>query len=188
MNRISLTNHIGINCKLQSHHKFNEHKQVKLIVKNIKNGMNVALVSDAGTPGISDPGFLITRECLNNGIEIECLPGPTAFVPALLLSGFSTDRFVFEGFLPTKKGRKTRLSSLSQEKRTIIFYESPHKLIKTLNDFKSFFGSNRRISISRELTKIYEETLTGNIKEICQIFFSKKPKGEFVIVVEGKDK
>ena len=183
-----LTNHIGINCKLQSHHKFNEHKQVKLIVKNIKNGMNVALVSDAGTPGISDPGFLITRECLNNGIEIECLPGPTAFIPALLSSGFSTDRFIFEGFLPTKKGRKTRLSSLSQEKRTIIFYESPHKLIKTLNDFKSFFGSNRRISISRELTKIYEETLTGSIKEICQIFFSKKPKGEFVIVVEGKDK
>ena len=183
-----LTNHIGINCKLKSHHKFNEHKQVKFIVQNIKNGMNIALVSDAGTPGISDPGFLITRECLNNGVEIECLPGPTAFIPALLLSGFSTDRFVFEGFLPIKKGRKARLSTLSQEKRTIIFYESPHKLIKTLNDFKSFFGSNRRISISRELTKIYEETLTGSIKEICQIFFSKKPKGEFVIVVEGKDK
>ena len=150
--------------------------------------MNIALVSDAGTPGISDPGFLITRECLNNGVEIECLPGPTAFIPALLLSGFSTDRFVFEGFLPIKRGRKARLSSLSQEKRTIIFYESPHKLIKTLNDFKSFFGSNRRISISRELTKIYEETLTGSIKEICQIFFSKKLKGEFVIVVKGKDK
>ena len=183
-----LTNHIGINCKLKSHHKFNEHKQVKFIVQNIKNGMNIALVSDAGTPGISDPGFLITRECLNNSIEIECLPGPTAFIPALLLSGFSTDRFVFEGFLPIKKGRKARLSSLSQEKRTIVFYESPHKLIKTLNDFKSFFGFNRRISVSRELTKIYEETLTGSIKEICQIFFSKKPKGEFVIVVEGKDK
>ena len=183
-----LTNHIGINCKLKSHHKFNEHKQVKFIVQNIKNGMNIALVSDAGTPGISDPGFLITRECLNNGIEIECLPGPTAFIPALLLSGFSTDRFVFEGFLPIKRGRKARLSSLSQEKRTIIFYESPHKLIRTLDDFKSFFGSNRRISVSRELTKIYEETLTGSIKEICQIFFSKKPKGEFVIVVEGKDK
>lgn len=183
-----LTNHIGINCKLKSHHKFNEHKQVKFIVQNIKNGMNIALVSDAGTPGISDPGFLITRECLNNGVEIECLPGPTAFIPALLLSGFSTDRFVFEGFLPIKKGRKARLSTLSQEKRTIIFYESPHKLIKTLNDFKSFFGSNRRISISRELTKIYEETLTGSIKEICQIFFSKKLKGEFVIVVKGKDK
>ena len=183
-----LTNHIGINCKLKSHHKFNEHKQVKFIVQNIKNGMNIALVSDAGTPGISDPGFLITRECLNNGVEIECLPGPTAFIPALLLSGFSTDRFVFEGFLPIKKGRKARLSTLSQEKRTIIFYESPHKLIRTLNDFKSFFGSNRRISVSRELTKIYEETLTGSIKEICQIFFSKKPKGEFVIVVEGKDK
>ena len=183
-----LTNHIGINCKLKSHHKFNEHKQVKFIVQNIKNGMNIALVSDAGTPGISDPGFLITRECLNNGVEIECLPGPTAFIPALLLSGFSTDRFVFEGFLPIKRGRKARLSSLSQEKRTIIFYESPHKLIKTLNDFKSFFGSNRRISVSRELTKIYEETLTGSIKEICQIFFSKKLKGEFVIVVKGKDK
>ena len=183
-----LTNHIGINCKLKSHHKFNEHKQVKFIVQNIKNGMNIALVSDAGTPGISDPGFLITRECLNNGVEIECLPGPTAFIPALLLSGFSTDRFVFEGFLPIKKGRKARLSTLSQEKRTIIFYESPHKLIKTLNDFKSFFGSNRRISISRELTKIYEETLTGSIKEICQIFFSKKLRGEFVIVVKGKDK
>ena len=183
-----LTNHIGINCKLKSHHKFNEHKQVKFIVQNIKNGMNIALVSDAGTPGISDPGFLITRECLNNGVEIECLPGPTAFIPALLLSGFSTDRFIFEGFLPIKRGRKARLSSLSQEKRTIVFYESPHKLIKTLNDFKSFFGSNRRISISRELTKIYEETLTGSIKEICQIFFSKKLKGEFVIVVKGKDK
>ena len=183
-----LINHIGVKCQLQSHHKFNEHKQLQSVIHKIKNGSNVALVSDAGTPGISDPGFLITRACLSEAIDVECLPGPTAFIPALLLSGFSSDKFIFEGFLPLKKGRKTRLLVLSQEKRTMIFYESPHKLLKTLNEFKSIFGPSRRVSISRELTKLYEETLRADMEEICKVFLSKKPKGEFVIVVEGKDK
>ena len=183
-----LIHHIGVKCQLQSHHKFNEHNQLQSVIQKINNGSNVALVSDAGTPGISDPGFLITRACLSEAIDVECLPGPTAFIPALLLSGFSSDKFIFEGFLPLKKGRKTRLLVLSQEKRTMIFYESPHKLLKTLNEFKSIFGTSRRVSISRELTKLYEETLRGDMKELCKVFLSKKPKGEFVIVVEGKDK
>ncbi len=183
-----LINHIGVKCQLQSHHKFNEHNQLQSVIHKINNGSNVALVSDAGTPGISDPGFLITRACLSEAIDVECLPGPTAFIPALLLSGFSSDKFIFEGFLPLKKGRKTRLLVLSQEKRTMIFYESPHKLLKTLSEFKSIFGPSRRVSISRELTKLYEETLRGDMEEIFKVFLSKKPKGEFVIVVEGKDK
>ena len=183
-----LLKHFDIATPSQSHHMHNEHKTVANLVQKIKSGTTVALISDAGTPAISDPGFLLTRACIENNIEVDCLPGATAFVPALVNSGLPNDKFVFEGFLPVKKGRQTRLLLLAEETRTIIFYESPHKLIRTLNDFKSFFGSNRRISVSRELTKIYEETLTGSIKEICQIFFSKKPKGEFVIVVEGKDK
>ncbi len=183
-----LINHIGVKCQLQSHHKFNEHNQLQSVIHKINNGSNVALVSDAGTPGISDPGFLITRACLSEAIDVECLPGPTAFIPALLLSGFSSDKFIFEGFLPLKKGRKKRLLVLSQEKRTMIFYESPHKLLKTLSEFKSIFGPSRRVSISRELTKLYEETLRGDMEEIFKVFLSKKPKGEFVIVVEGKDK
>ena len=183
-----LLNHLNINRELRSHHKFNEHSEVEIIINKIKKGANVALISDAGTPGISDPGFLIARTCLKNDIEIECLPGPTALIPGLLVSGISADKFVFEGFLPIKKGRKKRLSILSSETRTMIFYESPHKLIRTLIDFKNTFGSNRRISVSRELTKIYEETIRGTIGEIIDLCQKKKPKGEYVIVVEGIEK
>tara|TARA_B100001250_G_scaffold362378_1_gene341040 strand:- start:2007 stop:2681 length:675 start_codon:yes stop_codon:yes gene_type:complete len=183
-----LLRHLNINGKLRSHHKFNEHNQVEIILNKIKKGASVALISDAGTPGISDPGFLIARTCLNNDIEIECLPGPTALIPGLLLSGISADKFIFEGFLPIKKGRKKRLSNLSLEKRTMIFYESPHKLMRTLLDFETTFGSNRRISVSRELTKIYEETLRGTIGEIIDSCQKKKSRGEYVIVVEGIEK
>ena len=183
-----LLNHLGIKSQLRSHHKFNEHKEVEIIVKKIKEGNNVAVISDAGTPGISDPGFLILRTSLENSIEVECLPGATALIPALMLSGISADKFIFEGFLPVKKGRKTRLSILSCESRTMIFYESPHKLVKTLLDFEISFGSDRKISVSRELTKLYEETSRGSLKEIIQLYTTKKPKGEYVIVVEGKGK
>ena len=183
-----LLNHLGIKSQLRSHHKFNEHSEVEYIVKKIKEDRNVAVISDAGTPGISDPGFLIVRTCLENEIEVECLPGPTALIPALMVSGISSDKFIFEGFLPIKKGRKTKLSILALEKRTMIFYESPHKLLRTLLDFENSFGPKRKISVSRELTKIYEETIRGTVEEMKEIYKSKKPKGEYVIVVEGKDK
>lgn len=183
-----LLNHFNIESKLRSHHKFNEHKEVQFIVEKIKLGQNVALVSDAGTPGISDPGFLIARTCLENNIDIECLPGATALIPALLISGISFEKFVFEGFLPVKKGRKTRLDKLREESRTMVFYESPHKLIRTLNDFSEVFGLERKISVSRELTKIYEETIRGTILDLINHFQEKSPKGEFVIVVDGKGK
>ena len=183
-----LLNHLEIDVPLKSHHKFNEHSEVSYIVKKIVEGSNMALISDAGVPGISDPGFLIVRTCLENNIEIECLPGPTAFVPALVVSGLPIDKFIFEGFLPAKKGRKSRLEKLALESRTIVFYESPHKLLRTLLDFDNFFGSNRKISISRELTKLYEETLRGFIKEMVAIYSNKKPKGEYVIIVQGKGK
>jgi 16S rRNA (cytidine1402-2'-O)-methyltransferase len=183
-----LLNHLEIDVPLRSHHKFNEHSEVSYIVKKIVEGSNMALISDAGVPGISDPGFLIVRTCLENNIEIECLPGPTAFVPALVVSGLPIDKFIFEGFLPAKKGRKSRLEKLSLESRTMVFYESPHKLLRTLLDFDNFFGSNRKISISRELTKLYEETLRGSIKEMVAIYSNKKPKGEYVIIVQGKGK
>ena len=183
-----LLNHLEIDVPLKSHHKFNEHSEVSYIVKKIVEGSNMALISDAGVPGISDPGFLIVRTCLENNIEIECLPGPTAFVPALVVSGLPIDKFIFEGFLPAKKGRKTRLEKLALESRTMVFYESPHKLLRTLLDFDNFFGSNRKISISRELTKLYEETLRGSIKEMVAIYSNKKPKGEYVIIVQGKGK
>lgn len=183
-----LLNHLGIKSQLRSHHKFNEHSEVEYIVKKIKEDRNVAVISDAGTPGISDPGFLIVRTCLENEIEVECLPGPTALIPALMVSGISSDKFIFEGFLPIKKGRKTKLSILALEKRTMIFYESPHKLIRTLLDFENSFGPKRKISVSRELTKLYEETIRGTVEEMKEIYKSKKPKGEYVIVVEGKDK
>ena len=183
-----LLNHLEINSQLRSHHKFNEHKEVEFIVKKIKEDRNVAVISDAGTPGISDPGFLIVRTCLENEIEVECLPGPTALIPALMVSGISSDKFIFEGFLPIKKGRKTKLSILALEKRTMIFYESPHKLLRTLLDFENSFGPKRKISVSRELTKLYEETMRGTVEEMKEIYKSKKPKGEYVIVVEGKDK
>ena len=180
-----LMSHYKINTQLKSFHKFNEHKEVDSIVDQIKEGKKISLISDAGTPGISDPGFLIVRTCVESEIEIECLPGATAFVPALINSGIPSDKFVFEGFLPVKKGRKTRLEMLSNEKRTMIFYESPHKILKTLNDFKLNFGSERKISISRELTKVYEENIRGTVEEVISFFGDKKIKGEIVIVVEG---
>jgi len=183
-----LLNHFNIKSKLRSHHKFNEHKEVQFIVEKIKKGQDVALISDAGTPGISDPGFLIARTCLENNIDIECLPGATALIPALLISGISIEKFVFEGFLPVKKGRKTRLDQLKEENRTMVFYESPHKLIRTLNDFSQTFGLDRKISVSRELTKIYEETVRGTISELINHYQEKSPKGEFVIVLDGKKK
>ena len=183
-----LLNHLEIDVPLRSHHKFNEHSEVSYIAKKIVEGSNMALISDAGVPGISDPGFLIVRTCLENNIETECLPGPTAFVPALVVSGLPIDKFIFEGFLPAKKGRKSRLEKLALESKTMVFYESPHKLLRTLLDFDNFFGSNRKISISRELTKLYEETLRGSIKEMVAIYSNKKPKGEYVIIVQGKGK
>lgn len=175
-----------ISTPMQSHHMHNEHKMVDRIVERIKSGENIALISDAGTPAISDPGFLLTRACVEHKIEVDCLPGATAFVPALVNSGFPNDKFVFEGFLPIKKGRQTRLHFLAEESRTIIFYESPHKLVKTLTQFAEYFGEDRQISISRELTKMHEETIRGTVKEMLDHFDHKPPKGEFVIVVKGK--
>jgi len=177
--------HYEIETPLRSHHKFNEHQEVDIIIEKIKSGTKVALISDAGTPGISDPGYLIVRTCIQNNIEIDCLPGPTAFVPALINSGIPTDKFIFEGFLPVKKGRKTRLEILCKEERTMIFYESPHKILKTLNDFLIHFGSNRKVSISRELTKIYEETIRGTIHSVLESLTEKSIKGEIVVIVEG---
>jgi len=181
-----LLKHFEISTHMHSHHMHNEHKTVDNIVKRIQSGEAIALISDAGTPAISDPGFLLTRACIENGVEIECLPGATAFVPALLNSGLPNDKFVFEGFLPVKKGRQTRLTFLAEETRTMIFYESPHKLLKTLNNFAEYFGEERPISVSRELTKLYEETLRGTIAELIKHFITKPPKGEFVVVVGGK--
>ena len=181
-----LLNHIGVKSNLKSHHKFNEHIELEKVVEKIILGNNVALITDAGTPGISDPGFLIIRSCIAKKIKVECLPGPTALIPGIVLSGLPMEKFIFEGFLPLKKGRSSKLKVLSFETRTMIFYESPHKLIKTLYDFQSTFGSERKISVSRELTKIYEETKRGSVKEIIKIFENKKPKGEFVIVVNGR--
>ncbi|NYJ26289.1 16S rRNA (cytidine(1402)-2'-O)-methyltransferase [Allomuricauda sp. ARW1Y1] len=181
-----LLKHFEIDTPLQSHHMHNEHKQVDGLVQKMKEGAIYALISDAGTPAISDPGFLLTRACVENDIEVECLPGPTAFVPALVNSGLPNDRFVFEGFLPIKKGRQTRLLELAEETRTMVFYESPHKLIKTLTHFGEYFGEDRAISVSRELTKLYEETVRGTIAELIAYFTTKAPKGEFVIVVGGK--
>ncbi len=177
--------HYEIETPLRSHHKFNEHQEVDIIIEKIKSGTKVALISDAGTPGISDPGHLIVRTCIQNNIEIDCLPGPTAFVPALINSGIPSDKFIFEGFLPVKKGRKTRLEILSKEERTMVFYESPHKILKTLNDFLIHFGSNRKVSISRELTKIYEETIRGTIHSVLESLTEKSIKGEIVVIVEG---
>ena len=181
-----LLKHFEINTPLQSHHMHNEHKQVDTLVQKMKEGAVYALISDAGTPAISDPGFLLTRACVENDIEVECLPGATAFVPALVNSGLPNDRFVFEGFLPIKKGRQTRLLELAEETRTMVFYESPHKLIKTLTHFAEYFGEDRPVSVSRELTKLYEETIRGTVAEVLEHFNNKAPKGEFVIVVGGK--
>ena len=181
-----LLKHFEIDTPLQSHHMHNEHKQVEALVQKMKNGAVFALISDAGTPAISDPGFLLTRACVENDIEVECLPGATAFVPALVNSGLPNDRFVFEGFLPVKKGRQTRLQQLAEESRTMVFYESPHKLVKTLTQFAEYFGVDRPVSVSRELTKLYEETVRGTVNEVLKHFNEKSPKGEFVIVVGGK--
>ena len=181
-----LLKHFEISTQMQSHHMHNEHKMVDRIVERLKSGETIALISDAGTPAISDPGFLLTRACIENDIEVECLPGATAFVPALVNSGLPNDKFVFEGFLPVKKGRQTRLKLLAEESRTIIFYESPHKLIKTLTHFGEYFGEDRQVSVSRELTKLYEETIRGTVKEVLDHYTNKPPKGEIVIIVEGK--
>ncbi len=183
-----LLKHFQISTPMQSHHMHNEHKTTDHIVSKIESGLTVALISDAGTPAISDPGFLLTRACIEKGIEVDCLPGATAFVPALVNSGLPNDRFVFEGFLPVKKGRQTRFIELADEKRTMIFYESPHKIIKTLEQMKTYFGEERRISISREITKMFEETLRGSISTMIEHFEKHPPKGEFVLIVEGKTK
>ena len=180
-----LLKHFGITTPMQSHHMHNEHKTINALIQQLHSGTSMALISDAGTPAISDPGFLLTRACVKQGIPIECLPGATAFIPALVNSGLPNDRFVFEGFLPVKKGRQTRLKLLSEETRTMVFYESPHKLIKTLNNFSEYFGDDRLISVSRELTKVYEETIRGTVKEVLSHFENKPPKGEFVIIVGG---
>ncbi len=180
-----LLKHFDIGTPMQSHHKFNEHKTLDSIIQKLKSGQSIAVISDAGTPAISDPGFLISRACVEEGIKIECLPGATALIPALVNSGFPNDKFVFEGFLPVKKGRQTRLQFLAKETRTIILYESPHKLLKTLTQLGQFFGNERKISISRELTKLHEETLRGTISEMIAHFENHNPKGEFVLVVAG---
>jgi 16S rRNA (cytidine1402-2'-O)-methyltransferase len=180
--------HYDIETPLRSHHKFNEHKEIGKVVNKILSGEKIALISDAGTPGISDPGFLAVRTCLENNIEVECLPGATALIPALVNSGIPFDKFVFEGFLPVKKGRKTKLEKLSEEERTMVFYESPHKLLKTLKDFSNSFGPERKVSISRELTKIYEETIRLSLEDSVKLFTEKPPKGEFVIIIEGYKK
>lgn len=181
-----LLKHFGIDKKAFSHHQHNEHKATSEIIRFLKEGKLVALISDAGTPAISDPGFFLVREVLKEGLEVECLPGATAFVPALVNSGLPTDAFVFEGFLPVKKGRQTRLKRLADEDRTIVLYESPHRLLKTLEEFEEYFGADRQASVSRELTKMYEETVRGSIEEIKSHFTNNILKGEFVICVAGK--
>ncbi|KPM49569.1 16S rRNA (cytidine(1402)-2'-O)-methyltransferase [Jiulongibacter sediminis] len=180
-----LLKHLDIRKPMQSFHIFNEHKTLKGVVQKLKEGLQIALVSDAGTPAISDPGFLLVRECIDEEIEVECLPGATAFVPALVNSGLPSDSFVFEGFIPVKKGRKTKLEELSEEKRTMIFYESPHRLLRTLEDFIAHFGEERKACVSRELTKIHEENVRGSLSEILANFANRPIKGEIVITVEG---
>lgn len=183
-----LLRHLGIEKRMWSHHKFNEHSAVEAVARTIESGETVALVSDAGTPGISDPGFLLVRTCLEHGIEIETLPGATAFVPALVDSGFPCDRFCFEGFLPAKKGRTKRLLQLADEERTMIFYESPYRLTKTLEQFAGVFGPERPVSVSRELTKKFEQTVRGTLAEVAAHFAAHEPKGEIVVVLGGRSR
>ena len=183
-----LLNHYGIDKQVRAYHQHNEHKVVEDIVGRTTTGSVIALITDAGTPGISDPGFLIVRECIQAGVPVECLPGPTAFVPALINSGLPCERFCFEGFLPQKKGRSTRLNELKEEERTMVFYESPFRLVKTLEQFSEIFGSERKVSVSRELTKMFEETKRGTLAEVCEYFKSKTVKGEIVIVMAGSPK
>ena len=185
---IKLLKHFEIGTPLQSFHMHNEHKKVETVVEQLKNGKTVALISDAGTPGISDPGFLLVREALKEGVEVQCLPGPTALIPALVQSGIPCDRFVFEGFLPPKKGRQTRLEQMALETRTQVFYESPHKLLKTLEQLVTYFGADRSIAVVREISKLYESTFRGSAQEGLYFFEAHPPKGEFVIVVEGVKK
>lgn len=182
-----LLKHFDIQNKMQSYHKFNEHKAVSHIVDRLNSGENIALVSDAGTPGISDPGFLVIRECVKAGIEVECLPGATAFVPALVSSGIPSDKFCFEGFLPQKKGRMTRLKFLAEETRTIILYESPHRVLKTLTQLAEYIGEERYIAACREISKIYEEVRRGTLKELITHYSVNEPRGEFVIIISGKE-
>ena len=181
-----LLKHYEISTHMHSHHMHNEHKTIENLITRLKGGEIIALISDAGTPAISDPGFLLTRACVENNIEVDCLPGATAFVPALVNSGLPNDRFIFEGFLPEKKGRQTRYLALAEETRTMIFYVSPHKIVKTLAEFVQYFGEDRPVSVSREISKLHEETKRGTAKEVLTHFETKPPKGEIVVVVGGK--
>ena len=182
-----LLKHYEIKNALMSHHKFNEHGTSAGIVNRLLAGENVALISDAGTPGISDPGFFLVREAIRAGVEVQCLPGATAFVPALVSSGLPCDRFAFEGFLPQKKGRQTKIQSLKDEERTMIFYESPFRLVKTLQQFAEVYGADRQVSVCREISKVFEESVRGSLEEVIAHFQAKEPKGEIVIVLEGKN-
>jgi len=181
-----LLKHLDVDTHMQSFHMHNEHKMLDRIIEKLKMGSQIAMISDAGTPGISDPGFLLVRACVENGIPTECLPGATALIPALVQSGFPTDRFIFEGFLPPKKGRQTRLLSWAEETKTIVFYESPHKIGKTLLQLQEFVGGDRNLSVSREISKKFEETVRGTVDELIVHFQEKAPKGEFVVILEGK--
>ncbi len=181
-----LLKHFDIETRMTSHHMHNEHKTVENVISRLARGENIALISDAGTPAISDPGFLLVRAALENAIDVECLPGPTAFVPALVNSGLPNDRFIFEGFLPDKKGRQTRLLALTEETRTMIFYVSPHKLLKTLGEFIQYFGEERQVCVSRELSKLHEENARGTLREVLSHFEAKAIKGEIVMTVAGK--
>lgn len=183
-----LLKHYGIETRMQSHHKFNEHQTATQLVEKIKSGETIALISDAGTPGISDPGFFLVRACVQADVEVECLPGATAFIPALVMSGLPNDRFCFEGFLPQKKGRQTRLKELAEESRTMVFYESPYRVVKTITQFAEFFGEDRSASVSREISKMFEETIRGTLSELITHFTANETRGEFVIIVEGKSR
>ncbi|WP_291862377.1 16S rRNA (cytidine(1402)-2'-O)-methyltransferase [Marinilabilia sp.] len=181
-----LLKHLDIATKMYAHHKFNEHASVEKVISRLLGGESAALISDAGTPAISDPGYLVVRSCIDAGITVECLPGPTAFVPALVTAGLPNDKFCFEGFLPVKKGRKTRMEFLRNEQRTMVFYESPHRLIKTLGQFSENFGNDRQAAVCREISKIYEETVRGSLQELTSHFSEHPPKGEIVLIVNGK--
>lgn len=182
-----LLKHFEIKKPMMSHHKFNEHKTIEGVVARLEAGENIALISDAGTPGISDPGFLVVRECVRHGIEVQCLPGATAFVPALVSSGLPNDRFCFEGFLPQKKGRMTRLLTLQSEVRTMIFYESPYRLVKTLTQFSEYFGAEREVAVCREISKLHEECVRGTLSEVIGHFKANEPRGEIVVILKGKE-
>jgi 16S rRNA (cytidine1402-2'-O)-methyltransferase len=182
-----LLKHFEIKKPMMSHHKFNEHKTIEGVVARLEAGENIALISDAGTPGISDPGFLVVRECVRHGIEVQCLPGATAFVPALVSSGLPNDRFCFEGFLPQKKGRMTRLLALQSEVRTMIFYESPYRLVKTLTQFSEYFGAEREVAVCREISKLHEECVRGTLSEVIEHFKANEPRGEIVVILKGKE-